>query len=76
MRANELVTFLKRHDITAEGLADVLGITKQAVDHWINTRRAIPETVARLVRMFDENPEDVSYFKSFASVEDQDNSQC
>lgn len=71
MKPAELKDFLKRHDINAEHLAKVLGVTWQAVDHWLNGRREINETMKRLIAMFDNDPEDMEYFESFASADSE-----
>ena len=67
MTSKELTNIMKKHDLKSQGLADVLGVTKQAVDHWVFERRAVPEMVARIMRMFDSDSDDIEYFESFKS---------
>lgn len=61
----QLETIMDRHGFTQESLAKTLGVTKQAVGHWVCGRRTVPETAARLVRMFDQQPQFIRYFESF-----------
>jgi DNA-binding transcriptional regulator YiaG len=67
MKPSELRSFLKRHDMTTRQLANILGVSHQAVDHWTCGRRDISEMLSRLILMFDNDPEDMDYFESFAS---------
>lgn len=56
MTPDELLEFLKDYKLSTRDFADVIGVTHQAVDHWIYARRDIPETVIRLIGMFDSSP--------------------
>ena len=69
MTAQELDDFIKRHNLKQKELAEILGVTYQAIGHWVCGRRKIPEMLSRLIAMFDNDHEDMAYFKGFASKE-------
>lgn len=58
----ELESFLIRHDLTNSQFAEVLGVSRPAVDHWLIGRRNVPPTVVKLVDYFDRKPEAVMEF--------------
>jgi len=64
MTKEELEAFLKRHALDHEEFAELLGVTRQAVWHWLNEERSISLTVGRLCRMFDRKPELMREFVS------------
>ncbi len=57
MKNDDLREFMKKHEFNREDLADLLGVTKCGVDHWLTGIRRIPETTARLLRLFDKDPD-------------------
>ena len=57
MKPNELIKFLEDQDLTNLAFAEILGVSKEAVDHWVMGRRAIPDTTAKLIRLFGRRPE-------------------
>ena len=64
MTALELNDFFVKHNFTAAQFAEIIGVTKQAVNHWIFGRRDIPEMVVRITRMFDYDNRLIAVFKS------------
>lgn len=56
MTPAQLKDFLKRHNLSAEQFADIIGVTAPAVSHWTLGRRSIAKWVGRLCRMFDKQP--------------------
>lgn len=69
MTSKELTEIMANRELTVHSLSDTLGCTPQAIGHWLAGRRDIPEMVTRLMRMFDNDVDDIEYFKSFRSVE-------
>lgn len=67
MTPQELKNFMLKHRIREGRLSEILGVTKGAVSHWLNARRDIPETTARVIRMFDETPAWINVFEGYAS---------
>lgn len=59
--------FLENAGIDERELAEVLGLTVGAVLHWTKDRRECPEPIRRLLRLFEETPGDMDYFKQLAS---------
>lgn len=57
MTKAQLLEFRKDFKLTQETLAELLGITVQAVRLWETDQRRIPETTARILRMFRSNPD-------------------
>lgn len=53
----EFEDFLTKHDLTDQQMANLLGVTPNAVDHWLKGRRDIPKPIAKLVRFFDRYPD-------------------
>lgn len=51
-----LEQFLIKHSISNERLARILGVTKPAISHWLESRRGIPPVVAKLIVLIDRNP--------------------
>lgn len=56
MSTDELEMFLEKHDMSDKHLADLLGITEQAVAHWVSGQRRIPAPMSRLIRFFNNQP--------------------
>lgn len=63
MNKSELEVFLKKYGLEASELAEVIGLTRMAVEHWLSGRRAIAKPYGRLMRMFDRHPELMREFK-------------
>lgn len=63
MTAEELKDFLKRHDLDAGDLSDLIGLTRMAVEHWLVGRRTIAKSYGRLIRLFDRHPELMRTFR-------------
>ncbi len=60
--------FLKRHNIVEKDLAQILGVSKEAVVLWIQGERTIPETTARLLVLFTREPELMIEFRSLSGT--------
>lgn len=56
MTASDLQQFVRAHNLDEDAFAALVGVTKQAVDHWLRGRRKIPEPVARLVLIYGKYP--------------------
>lgn len=56
MTPNDIKAFMERHGLSISELAEILGVQRPAVDHWLKGRRQVGLTVARLLRLFDRNP--------------------
>ena len=67
MTPDQLNKFMKKYELSANDMADTLGVTYGAIKHWQEGRRKIPETIARLVRWFGDSPLDMKFFKSYES---------
>lgn len=63
MNRDQLQSFMAKHGLSAEQLADLIGLTKSAVDHWLNGIRSIAKPYGRLMRLFDKHPELMRDFK-------------
>ncbi len=57
MTREEMIEFLKRHRLSAAELADILGVTPMAINHWCYGVRNISKPMGRLCRLFDKHPE-------------------
>lgn len=64
MRVNaaELEHFMNRYNLGPHQLAEAVGVTKPAVDHWLTGRRAVPMPVVKMLRFFEAQPKAISYF--------------
>ena len=62
MSAKELEDFLTRHKMSDHSIAEILGVTKPAVDHWLMRRRSIPPTAAKVIRFLDRHPGMITVF--------------
>ena len=56
MGKKDLKEWMQNHDMDTERLADMLGLTKQAVLYWLSGHREIPEPIGRLLNFFDNYP--------------------
>jgi DNA-binding transcriptional regulator YiaG len=52
-----LLTFLDYHGLSDKEFANLIGVTRPAVAHWISGKRKVPNTVAKLIRFFNNKPE-------------------
>lgn len=62
MKPEELNSFLVKFDMTNDHFADLIDVSKLAVDTWIKGTRKIPKTTAKLVRFFDRYPQFMKEF--------------
>lgn len=58
----ELIDFMNLNGLSPKELGDILGVTVQAVNLWIEDRRVISMTTTRLIRMFQKYPMLLSEF--------------
>lgn len=63
MKPDELRAFLKTYGLSSSDFADLIGVTPMAVVHWLEGRRSISITVARLIDLFRRRPELMGEFK-------------
>ena len=63
MTKDQLTAFLLKHQMSYEVLADLLGLTNQAVYHWLQGTRSIAKPYGRLLRLFDKHPDLMKEFK-------------
>jgi len=63
MSASELNAFMKKHGFSDDSLADLLGVTLQAVRLWVRSQREISVTVTRLLRMLDKYPQMIQVYR-------------
>lgn len=52
----ELMVFMHKHGISANELAEILGVSGQAVSLWLSGKRDVSLTTSRLIRMLDKYP--------------------
>lgn len=62
MTPNELKQFMIETGLNDKQLAEILGVTRMAVNHWLGGTRTISLTITRLIRMFHKNPDLMSEF--------------
>jgi len=63
MTSKQLQAFLDKHGLDEPQLAELLGITRAAVNHWLCGRRSIAKPYGRMLRLFDRHP---TLMKEFA----------
>lgn len=63
MTNRELQVFLTEHNLTKEEFADILGVSKSGVTHWLTGIRDISKPVARLCKLFTKYPELMREFR-------------
>lgn len=56
MTKSGLAKWMKKHDYNTQELADMLGVTTQAVTYWLTGMREIPEPIGRMLNFFDNYP--------------------
>ena len=57
MTREDLKEWMSTHGITTDELADMLGLTNQAVLHWLQGKRKIPEPIGRLLVFLGQRPQ-------------------
>lgn len=59
----ELNEFMNKNGLSRNELADILGVTYQAISLWLNGKRDISLTISRLVRIMQKYPQLIREFK-------------
>lgn len=62
LTSKELIDFMNLNGLSVKELADILGVTVQAINLWIDSKREISMTTTRLIRMFQKYPMLLSEF--------------
>ncbi len=62
MTRRELIEWMKEHGYNTESLAEMLGMTKQGVQYWVEGKRKIPEPIGRLLDFMSRNMDRVERF--------------
>jgi len=62
MTRRELIEWMKEHGYNTESLADMLGMTKQGVQYWVEGKRKIPESIGRLLDFMGRNMDRIERF--------------
>jgi len=62
LTAKELKGFMELNGISVGEMSEILGVTPNAVKHWINGRRDISMTVTKVIRMFETYPQLIRVF--------------
>lgn len=57
MSGDYITHFKKKNNLTDKDLAQILGVSKEAIHLWESEERAINETTARLLVLFTREPE-------------------
>lgn len=60
----EFIEFMNTNGISKHEMADILGVTVQAINLWVKGDRAINTTVSRVIRIFKKYPKLIREFKS------------
>ena len=68
MSPSEVISFMERHRLDNNALADAIGVTNSAVVHWRNGIRKVPEVEVRVMRLFDANPDFIEFFKTLGGA--------
>ena len=63
MSVDQLKAFLVSFSMTGNDLAHVLGVTEQAVAHWLKGRRDVPPTAVKLIHYFQRKPQEIREFQ-------------
>ena len=56
MTREDLKEWMQTHDMTVSELAEMLGLTNQAVIYWTQGKRTIPEPIGRLLVFLGQRP--------------------
>ena len=62
MTRRELIEWMKEHGYNTESLAEMLGMTKQGVQYWVEGKRKIPEPIGRLLDFMSRNMDRIERF--------------
>ena len=62
MTREDLKQWMKEHGYNTESLAEMLGMTKQGVQYWVEGKRKIPEPIGRLLDFMSRNMDRVERF--------------
>ena len=57
MTRTDLIQWMREQDMTNEELAEMLGLTTQAVLYWTQGKRKIPEPIGRLLVFLGQRPQ-------------------
>ena len=57
MSREDLREWMRTHDMSADDLAEMLGLTTQAVLYWVQGKRKIPEPIGRLLVFLGQRPQ-------------------
>ena len=57
MTREDLKEWMQTHDMTVSELAEMLGLTNQAVIYWTQGKRTIPEPIGRLLVFLGQRPQ-------------------
>ena len=57
MSREDLREWMRTHDMSADELAEMLGLTTQAVLYWVQGKRKIPEPIGRLLVFLGQRPQ-------------------
>lgn len=68
MTPSDVCSFMDRHGLDNNTLADAIGVTNSAVVHWRNGTRKVPEVEVRVMRLFDANPAFIDFFKTLGGT--------
>lgn len=68
MSGDYITHFKKKNNLTDKDLAQILGVSKEAIHLWESEERAINETTARLLVLFTREPELMIEFKALSGT--------
>lgn len=57
MSRADLIQWMREQEMTNEDLAEMLGLTTQAVLYWVQGKRKIPEPIGRLLVFLGQRPQ-------------------
>ena len=57
MSREDLREWMRTHNMSADELAEMLGLTTQAVLYWTQGKRKIPEPIGRLLVFLGQRPQ-------------------
>ena len=64
LKPNELLSFMTKHQLGEGELALTLGVTREAVRHWLAGRRDISHSTSKMVKVLDQYPQLIPYVRS------------
>lgn len=64
MTVEELRAFMLKNNLGAVELAQMLGLTRPAVDHWLTERRRVPPPAIKLMRVLEHYPQLMPWVRS------------